>query len=110
MENKFSCTCYFAGHSVKSNYDVQLKLKFLESELANCLQFVAGIGRIVKMAISVNNQEPVVLGEMTVYNIRIDKDANVIVTFKSSTDRIKQKAFSSIVEDEAVLKVFAQII
>ena len=48
-ENVISATGYFDGSNSKGNFDVQLKAKFTESELADSLQFVAGIGKMLNL-------------------------------------------------------------
>lgn len=65
-ENVISAIGYFDGSNSKGNFDVQLKAKFTESELANSLQFVAGIGKMLNL-IAVVEGNKVKLGKFTVY-------------------------------------------
>ena len=45
-----------------------------------------------------------------VYNIRIDRDANCFVTFKSNVDSSYVENFSQLMVDEAVITFKAKII
>ena len=90
---------YFDGNSAKGNFDVQLKAKFVEEDLPSALQFVAGIGKKLKLLAKVND-EKVKLGRFTVYNIRIDRDANCTVTFKSNIDNVENENIPLLMGDE----------
>ena len=48
-EGLITASGFFNGSSTKGNFDVQLKFKFPESELANSIQFLAAIGKRMKM-------------------------------------------------------------
>lgn len=108
-ENVISAIGYFDGSNSKGNFDVQLKAKFTESELANSLQFVAGIGKMINL-IAVVEGNKVKLGKFTVYSIRVDKDGNCTVTFKSNKDSVFIEDFSKIMIDEATIEFKAKIL
>lgn len=108
-ENVISAVGYFDGSNSKGNFDVQLKAKFTESELANALQFVAGIGKRLNLMAIVEN-EKVKLGQFTVYNIRIDRDGNCYITFKSDKDSSFVESITKLMVDEATITYKAKII
>ena len=54
--------------------------------------------------------EKVKLGKFNVYSIRIDRDANCFVTFKSNVDSSYVENFSQLMVDEAVITFKAKII
>jgi len=108
-ENVISAVGYFDGNNSKGNFDVQLKAKFTESELANALQFVAGIGKRLKL-VAIVETEKVSLGQFTVYSIRIDRDGNCYITFKSDKDSSFVENIPMLMVDEATITFKAKII
>ena len=91
-ESVISASGYFDGQTSRGNFDVQLKAKFAPEELANV------------------ENEKVKLGQFNVYTIRIDRDANCFVTFKSNVDSSYVENFSQLMVDEAVITFKAKII
>ena len=100
---------YFDGYNSRGNFDVQLKAKFAPDELANALQFVAGIGKIIQL-LAIVEDEKVKLGKFNVYSIRIDRDANCFVTFKSNVDSSYVENFSQLMVDEAIITFKAKVL
>lgn len=99
---------YFNGSTTKGNFDVQLKFKFPESELANALQFVAGIGRRLQV-LAIVEKEKLKLGQYTVQQIKIDRDANSYVVLKSNKDDTFVGEFSKLLVEEAMITLKAKI-
>lgn len=104
-----TATGYFDGLNTKGNFDVQLKIKFYESELLNALQFVSGIGNRMKM-LAIIEDTKIQIGQFTVNNIKIDRDANCTVVFKSNKDSAFVEELSSMLIDECPITVKAAII
>lgn len=100
---------YFYGLNTKGNFDVQLKIKFYENELINSLQFVSGIGKRIKMILEIEDKN-IKIGIFSVYNIKIDRDANSVVTFKSNRTESNTSELSNIFTDECPITVKAKII
>lgn len=100
---------YFNGSNTKGNFDVQLKFKFPESELANALQFVAGIGRRLQV-IAVIEKEKLKLGQYTVQQIKIDRDANCSIVLKSNKDDTFVDEFSKLLVEEAIITLKAKVL
>ena len=94
-------TGYFNGSKTKGNYDIELNFKFTEAELANVLQFLAGIGSELNILAIVNEQK-VKLGSFNLYNLSVDRDANSKVRFKSNMDRCYMNNFTALMFDEEV--------
>lgn len=108
-ENVISAVGYFDGSNSKGNFDVQLKAKFMNNELPNALQFVAGIGKRLRLVALIEDKR-VRLGTFTVYSIRIDNAGNCFITFKSNKDSVKIEDFSKLMVDEAFIAFKAMII
>ena len=108
-ENVISAVGYFDGSNSKGNFDIQLKAKFMNNDLPNALQFVAGIGKRLQL-IALVEDEKVKLGTFTVYSMRIDANGNCFVTFKSNKDAVKIEDFSKLMVDETFITFKAKII
>ena len=63
-ESVISASGYFDGQTSRGNFDVQLKAKFAPEELANALQFVAGIGKRIQLLAIVENEKVIGVGEI----------------------------------------------
>lgn len=99
----------FDGQTSRGNFDVQLKARFSNEELANALQFVAGIGKRMNLIAIVENVK-VKLGQFSVYTIRIDRDGNCYITFKSNIDSVFPDNFSKLMVEEAIITFKAKLI
>lgn len=102
-------TGYFAGNAAKGNFDVELKLKFPETQVSNALQFVAGIGQRLKMVATVGD-EKVKLGTWSVYRISVDRDLQTLIVFKSSTENAFVDSLPSLMVDEEEITLKAKIL
>lgn len=78
---------YYNGHSAKGNFDVELKLRFLEDEVYNALQFISSVGHQLKLIAKQDGiDDPIKLGMFNFYNLRVDRDANVYVSLRANQD------------------------
>lgn len=114
-ENLIKATGYFNGYKTKGNFDVQFIMEFPEASLADTLQFVASIGKSLKMVAMVEDPNKtdavkVNLGKFTVDSIKIDRNANSKVVFKSNTDLVNMTSFPSLMVEEATITIKAKII
>ena len=100
---------YFNGHDSRGNFDVQLKAKFMADDLPNALQFVAGIGKQIRLVASVDD-EKVKLGRFTVYSLRVDKDMNCFITFKSNVDSVYSDNFVKLMVEDAHIVFIAKVL
>lgn len=100
---------YFDGYTSRGNFDVQLKAKFSNEELANALQFVAGIGKRISLIADVEGNK-VKLGKFNVYALRIDRDGNCYITLKSNIDNAFVDNFSQLMVEEAVITYRAKVL
>lgn len=106
--NSISISGMLVGYSVKNNYDVELKLRFTESEVTTALLFVGGIGNTIKMQAEVRSKK-VNLGGWTVYRVAIDKEAQTTVVFKSNLESTNTEEFSVLATEEEEIKLKAVI-
>ncbi len=109
--NLISATGYFNGSNSKSNFDVQLKFRFPQTEITNALQFVTGIGKRMKLVALLSGEtQPIKLGIFNVYSMRIDRDMNCDVTFKSNLDNSFVGNFEKLMIDEAIITVKGKLL
>lgn len=100
---------YYDGHQAKGNFEIQLKVKFLETDLANALQFVAGIGKQVQLIAKVTD-EKIKLGTFNIYNIVVDRNATCKIQFRSNTDYVKVENLSKLMVDETSITFMGKVI
>ena len=78
---------YYNGHSAKGNFDVELKLRFLEDQAYNALQFISSVGHQLRLVAKQKGIEDLIkLGTFNFYNLRVDRDANVYVSLRANQD------------------------
>ena len=113
MEEKevIKVTGFLDGQNVKGNSEINFSMTFPEGELANALQFVAAIGKRLKMIAFVNGNEDLKynLGVFSIDNMKIDKNANCKVKFKSSVDQSFVGNFSKLLVEEASILLKCKI-
>lgn len=113
MEEKevIKATGFLDSQNTRGNSEVNFSMSFPEGDLANALQFVAAIGKRLKMIAYVNGNEDLKyqLGIFGIDNIRIDKHANCKVKFKSSTDQCFVGNFSKLLIEEASILLKCKI-
>ena len=105
-------TGYFDGQSSKGNFDVSFKMSFPEGELANALQFVAAIAKQVKLVAFINGNSDlkIPLGIFYVDSIKIDRNANCKIQFKSTVENCFVNNFSKLLVDEASIMLKGKIL
>lgn len=98
--NTIKVSGIYNGHTIRKNFDVELKLRFTEGQLANSLQFLAGFGKQVILKAQVN-KEVLYLGVFNINKIIIDKNGNSFLSLMSNNDYVKLENIEKImVEDE----------
>lgn len=108
-EGIIKATAFYAGHSAKSNFDVDLKLGFTEEHVHEAIQFVAGIGNQLRMVAMVHG-EKVDLGLWNVFKVLIDKNCQAKVTFKTSKENTFVERLSELMADEETITIKAKVI
>lgn len=111
-ESFIEATGYFNGVRTKKNFEVQLSAKFNEMNLADSLQFIAGIGKpFVLEAIEAETDEEALipLGTFTIGNIKVDRNGNSIITFKSDSDQVAQNNFVNLMREDTAFIFRANI-
>ena len=105
-------TGYFDGQSSKGNFNVSFKMLFPEGDLPNALQFVAAIAKQVKLVayMNGNNDLKIPLGIFSVDSIRIDKNANCKIQFKSTVENCFVNNFAKLLEEEASIMLKGKIL
>ena len=99
----------FAGNSAKGNFDIELKFLFTEENLSEALQFVAGIGRHLKL-IAIVNKEKVRLGTWGVYKLSVDRNAQTTVVFKTNKDDAFVENLSQLMVEDEEIEIKARIV
>ena len=105
-ENDIIAIGIYNGHSVKYNYDVELKLIFTEDHINEALQFLAGLTCYMKIICKKMN-EKINIGTWSLNKLTINKNAQTKISLKSTTENADlegiQKLISSIGEEEREL-------
>lgn len=103
---------YFDGQTSKGNFDVQLKAKFAPGELSEAIQFIAALGRQIKLMalINRNKEDTIKLGLFNVSSIKIDQDGNCKIVFRSNLDSVHVENFSKLMVDEALITYLAKVV
>lgn len=105
-------TGYFDGHNIKGNMDITFKMSFPEGDLPNALQFVAAIAKQVKLIAYINGDSnlKVPLGIFGVDSIKIDRNANCKIQFKSTIENCFVNNFAKLLEEEASIMLKGKIL
>lgn len=105
-------TGYFDGHNIKGNMDITFKMSFPEGDLPNALQFVAAIAKQVKLIAYINGDSnlKVHLGVFCVDSIKIDRNANCKIQFKSTIENCFVNNFAKLLEEEASIMLKGKIL
>lgn len=105
-------TGYFDGHNIKGNMDITFKMSFPEGDLPNALQFVAAIAKQVKLIAYINGDSnlKVPLGIFAVDSIKIDRNANCKIQFKSTIENCFVNNFAKLLEEEASIMLKGKIL
>lgn len=97
----------FSGYKTKANLEILLTILFTEAELANSLLFISGIGRLFALEATQALEDPkakaktIPLGTYTIHTIKIDKNGNAKVTFKSDKDQAVPANIHQLMQEEA---------
>ena len=97
-ENEFSAVGIYQGHSIKNSYDVELKLLFTAEHSEEALQFIAGITNYIKVICNKSGNK-LKLGTWGVYRFTIDKNMQVKISLKSTTENANIEALNALVVD-----------
>ena len=105
-ENDFIAVGIYNGHSVKNNYDVELKLVFTEEHLNEAQQLLSGLTCYMKIICKKLN-EKINLGVWSLNKLLIDKNAQTKISLKSTTENADlegiQKLISSVEEEREII-------
>lgn len=92
----------YGGHSARGNFDIELKATFTDAHVTEAIQFIAGIGQHLILLAFIGG-EKVKLGIWSVYAVRVDRNLQTTVTFKTNKDLAKVDNLSKLlVEDEEI--------
>ena len=102
-------TGFFNGSSSSGTFDIVLKFKFPEEQLTNALQFLAGIGRRLKLIANVDG-EIIKLGTFTINQLNVDRDANASIKFKSNKEMCFSNNFEKLMIEETPIVLKAKVV
>ena len=109
-ENIVTATGFFGGSNMKGTYDVDLVMKFPEEQLTNAVQFIAAIGKTMKIVAAVNEIK-LKLGTFRIHSLNIDRDANTKIKFKSMIDNCDVNCISQLmINEETPIVLKAKIV
>lgn len=109
-ENIITATGFFGGSNMKGTYDVDLVMKFPEEQLTNAVQFIAAIGKTIKL-IAMVDEIKLKLGTFRIHSLNIDRDANSKIKFKSMVDNCDINCISQLmINEETPIVLKAKIV
>lgn len=110
-ENTIKAIGYFGGLNSKGTFDVQFKVKFYGGDLSDALQFTTTIGNTLDMALSVGKGKPKRIGKFVLHAMKIGRDGDSVITFKSNIDSVNMEAFTAdVFNDEENITVLAKVL
>lgn len=89
---------FYNGHSAKGNFDIELKLRFLENQAMQALQFISSVGYKLRL-IAKYEDESIKLGTWNFYSERVDKDANVYLSLRANRDYVFVNNLAKLMEE-----------
>lgn len=100
-KSKLKAIGTFNGLKTKGNFEILLTILFPEEQLANSLVFTAGIGKQFTLEATPEDEgKPIGLGTFTIGSIKIDKNGQAKITFKSDKDQAVQSNIPKLMEEE----------
>ena len=99
----------YNGHTVRKNFDVELKIRFVNESLNEALKFIAAIGGRVVMKAKVN-ESTVKLGTFNVNRVTVDKNLNCFISFMSNKDYVNMDDINGLLVEEIEITLIAKII
>lgn len=111
-DNFIEATGYFNGVKTKKNFEIQLMAKFDEFNLADSLQFIAGIGKFFALEVfetETEEEKLIPLGTFTIATIKVDRNGNAVIAFKTDKDQAIQENFVNLMQEETAFTFRANI-
>lgn len=102
-DNLIKAVGIYNGHSIKRNFDVELKIRFGPEQLPNALQFIASIGKQVilqaKIGKDINK-----LGVFNLNSLKVDRNGMAFISFMSNSDYVSLESIEKLlVEDTEIV-------
>lgn len=103
---KTTAVASYNGHSIKTNKNVDLALKFRYDELTNYIQLIQFLNEDVTISVRIEDGKPMNLGSFRVKEIKVDGDGEGIVKFNSMLDFINADFINSLVGTDLIKVMF----
>lgn len=97
----------YNGHSIKTNKNVDLALKFRYDELQNYIQLIQFLNEDVTVIVKVGDGKPTNLGIFRVKEIKIDGDGEGVGKFNSMLDFVNADAINALVGTDLIKVQFS---
>lgn len=107
--NVIKASGIYNGHSIRKNFDVELKIRFIVDDISDALKFIAGIGHEMIMKAKVNGTS-VNLGKFNVNKITVDKNLNCYISFMSNKEFVNLDEMNRILIEEVEMIILAKIV
>lgn len=104
---KVAATGFYAGHSIKANGTLDLKMTFSSNEMNNSVKFLTMIGKPIKLGIYADGDKPTNLGEFTIDKVEFTKNAETKIKFASTKDYAVVQNMISLLAEETAFNVVA---
>lgn len=109
MKCTVNLLCFYNGHNIVSNGNVNLKIKCRYSELSNYIQLIQMLNNDVSVIVHPVQEKLYSLGIWRVKDIKVDHDGEGFITFNSATDFVEVNNINRLVsvgKDEEIKIVF----
>lgn len=103
---KTTAVASYNGHSVKTNKNVDLALKFRYDELQNYIQLIQYLNEDVTITVKIEDGKPMNLGTFRVKEIKVDNDGEGVVKFNSMLDFVNADFINSLVGTDLIKVLF----
>ena len=87
------------SYRMKGMFDVELNFDFTEDQLANALQFMATIGKQIRLIAKID-QNSFKLGTFIFNSFKVDRDANSSLKLKSTKENCYMENLPSLATEE----------
>lgn len=110
-ENIISAIGVYDGSSTKNSFDVELKMSFTESRLSEAIQFVASVGKRLRMVAQIDGQgEKIILGTWSLNRLSVDRNAQTKISFKSTLDSVYPDNLNKLIVEDCEIYLKAKIV
>ena len=86
-------------------------MSFTESHLSEAIQFVASVGKRLRMVAQIDGQgEKIILGTWSLNRLSVDRNAQTKISFKSTLDSVYPDNLNKLIVEDCEIYLKAKIV